>query len=329
MDEIDFGICMMLVVNSRIPYRELAETFKMSVNSIHKRIKSMVDIGIIQNFNTKLSFRNFSNPINVIMFGSSKIENKAGLLQKLGDHESIYNVTQASDHLFYIHALIKNFQGLDPLVSFVRQKGEINDLEIGLVSTVPTPNAPQTSKVNQVSYRDDIEEPSAVTLSKLDFLIINALKNNSRKPLFDIADEVGVSTKTVRRHLDRLIENTLVDFSIDWYPDKSAVIISIIILKMNPSAEVDKTKLLGELRKDHGQTILFSWVFSNLPNSMLVCVWTHTMKELQEVEASLISKNFDSVNVTILVNGRMFPSWRDTYLEEKIKKIEGESTKTS
>ncbi|MHA2120242.1 MAG: winged helix-turn-helix transcriptional regulator, partial [Promethearchaeota archaeon] len=68
MDEVDFGICMMLVQNSRIPYRELAEVFKMSVNSVHKRIKSMVDIGIIRNFNTKLSILNFANPIHVIMF---------------------------------------------------------------------------------------------------------------------------------------------------------------------------------------------------------------------------------------------------------------------
>ena len=100
MDEIDFGICMMLVQNSRIPYRELAELFNMSVNSIHKRIKSMVELGIIHNFNTKLSFLNFANPVHTIMYGYSQIENKAGLLQELGSHECIFNVTQASDHLF-------------------------------------------------------------------------------------------------------------------------------------------------------------------------------------------------------------------------------------
>ncbi|MHA2131133.1 MAG: winged helix-turn-helix transcriptional regulator, partial [Promethearchaeota archaeon] len=223
MDEIDFALCMMLVVNSRIPYRKLAETFKMSVNSIHKRIKSMVDLGIIQNFNTKLSFLNFSNPIHVILYGRSKIDNKTGLLQKLGNHECIFNVTQASDHLIYVHGLIKNFQGLDPLVLFVRQKGEINDLEIGLISTVPNPNVIQTSNVNQTSKINDAEEKGKVSLSNLDYLIINTLKNNSRNPLSNIAEEVGASTKTVRRHLEKLIDKNLIDFSIDWYPDKAAV----------------------------------------------------------------------------------------------------------
>lgn len=321
MDEIDFTISMMLAMNSRIPYRELAETFNMSVNSIYKRIKSMVDSDILHNFNTKLSLLNFPNSINVVMFGSSRIKNKEGLLQTLGDHECIYNVTQSSGDLIYIHAHIRNFNELDPLISYVKQSGEINDLEIGLDSAAPPPHIPQTSEAAQKSKMDNSEEQGDIKLSKLDFLIINALKDNSRKPVSDIADEIGTSTKTVRRHLNRLREKKLIDFSIEWYPDKSAVIISIIILKINHSVEVDKSKLMEQLRKTYGQTLLFSWNLSNLPNLMLVCVWTHTMKELQELEASLMPNNFDSVNVTILIKGKMFPTWRDTYLEHKIKEI--------
>jgi DNA-binding Lrp family transcriptional regulator len=329
MDEIDFGICMMLVVNSRIPYRELANTFNMSVNSIHKRIKSLVDKGIIQNFNTKLSQVYFSNSIHAILFGNSNIENTSGLLEKLGESECIFNVTQASDRLYYIHALLKNFHGLDQLVSFVKKTGKISDLEIGLVSTTPIPNSPALSVIDQNSWTSGIEETSSIILSKLDYLIINSLKGNSRKPISDIADEVGASTKTVRRHLDGLIENYYVDFSIDWYPDKAPVTISIIILKLNPNTEVDKSILMGDLRKEYGQTILFSWSFSNHPNLLMVCVWSNSMKKLHELETSLNSRNFDSVKVTILINGKMFPTWREQFLENQIKKIKEAETKNS
>jgi len=44
MDEIDISLSMALMVNSRIPYKELAEKFDMSVNSIHKRIKNLVTL---------------------------------------------------------------------------------------------------------------------------------------------------------------------------------------------------------------------------------------------------------------------------------------------
>lgn len=319
MDSIDFGLCMMLVVNSRIPYRELAEIFNMSTNSIHKRIKSMVDLGVIQNFNTKIGMVNFPNALSVLLFGTTEKENRADLLQNLGNYESIYNVTQASGDLYYIHSYIKHFNELDPLLSFVKQKGEINNLEIGLVSFSPVPNTPLHE-----SKTENLEELGDINLSNMDYLIINALKNNSRKSVTDVSDEVGVSTKTVRRHLSRLEDKKLIDYSIDWYPDKSAVVISIIILKLDPKSEVDKSVMMIELRKKLGPAILFIWNFVNLPNQILVCVWTHTMKELQEIETSLLSQNFASVKVTILINGKMFPIWRDTYLEDKVREIKNQ-----
>ncbi len=329
MDEIDFGLCMSLVVNSRIAYKEFAETFNMSVNSIHKRIKSLVELGVLHNFNTKLSFRNFPNNVNVIMFGNSKAKNKNELLDKLGRHECIFNVTRASSNLYYIHANLKDFNGLDPLVSFIRQEGEIDELEIGLDSTPPSPNAPVTSETDNSPSSDSKVWQKKYKYSDLDFLIINSLKNNSRKPITEIADEVGTTSKTVRRHLNKMIEEKLLDFSIEWYPDKSSIILTIFILKLDPSLQEDKFKIMEELRKEHGQNILFSWNLSNLPYQMLVCAWTHSMKELQELETSLISQKFNSVNVTVLVKGKMYPSWRDTYLEEKIKDIKANKTFSS
>ncbi|MHA2088723.1 MAG: winged helix-turn-helix transcriptional regulator [Promethearchaeota archaeon] len=325
MDNIDFGISMMLAMNSRIPYRELAENFNMSVNSIHKRIKSMVDLGVIQNFNTKLSMLNFPNAVYAILFGRTDKENKADLLQNLGEHESIFNVTQASGDLYYIHSYLNHINELDPLISFVRQKSGIPNPEIGLVSVAPIPNTPQIPELQIKPITNNSEEIGDITLSNMDYLIINALKDNSRKSVTDISDEIGASTKTVRRHLSRLEDNKLLDYSIDWYPDKSAVVISIIILKLDPNTEVDKTTLIFELRKKFGQVILFTWNFVNLPNQILVCVWTHTMKELQEIETSLVSHDFTSVKVTILINGKMFPTWREKYLDDKVSEIRTKS----
>ncbi|MHA2123630.1 MAG: winged helix-turn-helix transcriptional regulator, partial [Promethearchaeota archaeon] len=219
------------------------------------------------------------------------------------------------------YALLKNHNQLDPLVSFIRQNGEIDELEVGLVSFAPSPNAPLILNETQSSNLDTLEEMSPTALPDLDYLIIDALKDNSRKPISDIADEVGTSTKTVRRHLESLIKNNLVEFTIDWYPDKAAVTISIIILKINPSTKVDKSKLVTELHQNFGQTIIFSWNLSNLPNLIPVCIWTQSMKELQNIEAKLLSMNLDSVNVTVLINGMMFPTWREAYLEEKVKSI--------
>ena len=309
MDEIDFAISMMLMWNSRIPYQELAKTFNMSVNSIHKRIKAMVNLGIIKKFVTQLNLPAFKpTPSNLIMFGDSEAKNVKGLIEKLGINENIYTVSQQSGNLLIIHAHIRTLSDLEPLVSFVKQTAEIPKLKVGLESTIIPPEA-------------DVDERREFKLSNTDFLIINALKDNSRKSIVEIAEEIGISTKTVRRHLDFLIENHLILFTIHWYPDKCSEVTAMIILTIKPSIKVDKTKIVETLHNNLGQKLLLTWTFSTLPNTIILCVWVSSMKELQNIQASLISDDFESVSINIGIGGKIFPTWREKYLEDKIKEI--------
>lgn len=311
MDEIDFALCMMLMWNSRTPYRELAETFKMSVNSIHKRVKAMVNLGIIDKFVTTLNYHVFKQtPSNVVMFGTSKARNVKDLIDKLGAHENIYTISLHSGNFFIIHAVIRNPNELEPLVSFIKLTAEIPELKVGLQSTPIQPE-------------EDVDVIIEVKLSNNDFLIINALKDNSRKPIVEIAEEIGFSTKTVRRRLDRLIENHLIHFTINWYPDKCSEVIVMIFLTLKPSITVDKTKILEKIREKFGQKILFTWTFSTLPNIIIVCIWVSSMKELQDVQSSLISDEFESISLNIGIDGKIFPTWQEKYLEDKIKEIKG------
>jgi DNA-binding Lrp family transcriptional regulator len=55
MDETDIAINLMLLTNSRTPYRVLAGRLKLSVNAIHKRIQAMIEAGIIRGFTAGLT----------------------------------------------------------------------------------------------------------------------------------------------------------------------------------------------------------------------------------------------------------------------------------
>ncbi|MFX1402809.1 MAG: winged helix-turn-helix transcriptional regulator [Promethearchaeota archaeon] len=306
MDEIDIALSSMLMVNSRIAYKDLADTFNMSVNSIHKRIKSLVELGIIKNFRTTIGPPYFKQTINVIMYGMTSVKDKKDLIEKLGSNEYIYNVIQASGNLIYIHAYIRNLAELDSLVSFVREAGEISSLNVGLDKNSPSIHG---------------KEVKEFSLSPLDYRIIYALKKNSRRPITEIADELGYSTKTIRRHLDDLIKNSLIHFTIDWYPDKTADIFSIFIIKWKQSIQINETEYINQLRRRYGQKLVLPWTFTNLPELMLLLFWTQSMKELQKIENDLMEADFESINVTVLVEGKIFPTWIDQYLEDKIKEI--------
>ena len=310
MDEIDISLSMILMVNSRIPYKKLAEKFDMSVNSIHKRVKSLVDLEIIQRFGANLGFSNFPGLTNIVIFGLSNLRQKKQLIDKLGENEYIYNVTQGSGNAFYIHAYLRNISELDALVSFIRKTGNLTDLIVGIDKNIP-PIA--------------LEELKFKPPTDLDYLIINSLKNNSRKSISDIALEVGASTKTIRRRLDRLTENFLIQFQIDWYPYRTGIIPSMIHLRLDPSKIIDDRELKDKLKKILGSKILFTWSFSNLPNLKIISIWTQSMKELQELQDLLLSENYEKVDLTVLIEGKMFPTWIDTFLEEKVNEIKSKS----
>jgi DNA-binding Lrp family transcriptional regulator len=306
MDEIDFSLSMTLMANSRIPYKDLAEMFNMSVNSIHKRVKSLVELGIIQGFKAKLGFANFPGITNIVMYGISDFRQKRQLIKQLGENEYVYNVTQGSGNVFYIHAYLRNIGELDDLVSFVRKTGNISDLIIGIDKEMP-PIA-----LNDLDFKPPTD---------LDYLIINSLKNNSRKLISDIALEVGASTKTIRRRLDRLTENFLVQFQIDWYPDKAGIIPAMINFRFDTNIIIDDKEFENKLRKKYGPKILLIWSFSNLPSLKFVSILTQSMKDLQEMQTFLLSENYEKVDITVLIEGKMFPTWIDTFLDEKIYQI--------
>ena len=136
-----------------------------------------------------------------------------------------------------------------------------------------------------------------------------ALGNDSRKPIADIAEEVGVTAKTVRRRLSVMNSKGLVEFSIEWYPDTSNDIITTMQLRLKPSA--DRSTVAGIL-KNYFPNMLFYYQFINFPNELLCFVWTNTMKELKDIQQRLEKEEtVASIVSNILYTGYIFDTWRD------------------
>jgi hypothetical protein len=57
---------------------------------------------------------------------------------------------------------------------------------------------------------------------------------------------------------------------------------------------------------------------------MIIGVWTKSMKELQDIESYLLEIDLESADVTLLVDGMLYSTWIDEYLDEKIMEIKNE-----
>ena len=294
MDKTDVILCQLLLANSRLPYRELAEKLDLSVTAIHNRIQSLIELGIIRKFTAKPSIY-AQNAIHIFIYGNSKTNSIRELSPKLQTHGSIYWLSVGGGNVLYIGAYLKNISELEPLVRFIKEKAEVPEPTVGITFS-PIPPFLKNEKTGSM-------------LCELDFKIIRSLKEDSRKATSVIAEEIGVSAKTVSRRLTRMINNYLIELSIEWYPDASNDIISAFHIHLKPDVNPNTPNVI--IQKYYPNT-LFYWGFSNIPNEYIFFVWTPTSKELKEIRDKIEQEpTIQSVAPNIIFTGYVLKTWRD------------------
>ncbi len=294
LDKNDIILCQLLLANSRLSYRELADKLDLSVTAVHNRIQSMIEAGIIRRFNATLSLV-AKNAIHILIYGTSKTHSVNNLKSKLALQGSIYWLALGGGNILYIGAYLRDIAELDGLVRFVKETAEIAEPTVG-ITTSPIP---PECKILDIKTK----------LSDLDYKIITSLKDDSRKATSEIAEEIGVSAKTVSHRLAYMTKNFLVQFGIDWYPDASNDLMSVFHINLKSEANPNTAMLILQ---NHYPNTIFYWGFSNIPNSYFFMVWTPTSKEVKEVRESIENNpSVQYVTPNVVYAGYIFPTWRD------------------
>jgi len=293
MDETDLFLLKKLLENSRLTYRELAEMTDMSVSAIHKRIKKLEDDGIITAYIAQPSVIALKC-LFVLIFGTSEAKSMDAVSKELGQHESVRFVGIAGGKFLYITAYLRDISELQDYGAYVSKTAQISEPTIGII------NIPYMT----------IPEP----LSSIDFKILKTLNRDARKPITDIADDVGISAKTVRKHLDRMIENRLASFSIQWMPHKNNFV-TVFHIILNEGTDMNST--LKHINEKFSQNIAYCLNYSNIPNLITLHTWAKNTQNAQKIQEELHSEGFKDVNPHIFIAAEWFDCWVDQLLKTK------------
>jgi len=289
MDRTDISLCLFLMSNSRTPYHELAARLGLSINAVHKRIGMMSNLGIIRAFTAHPSLTSLG-AISVWIYGRSEAAHPGDLRLRLNADDRTYWTANSGGGYVYVGGYLRDISELEEYVGFVKKETEMSSPSVGII--------PSTGR------------RSAESLKPLDYQILAALRKDSRKPATDVAAEVNASAKTVHRRLEWMLEKGLVEFTIDWYPDASNDIVSLCHIDVAEGS--DRMKVLESLKALFGQNILVWVLFGNLPNQIVLFMWTNSMKQMEDLRLSVAgAEGVGTVMLNVLQIGYMFDTWRD------------------
>lgn len=294
MDEVDFLLLQKLRANCRLTYRELANAAHLTVTAVHKRIQHLLDSGVIIAFTAKPNIVALKG-IGIGTWGTTKAKSVDEVVFKLHECDKIFFVGILSGKFLHLGAVLRDISELQDYSSFIAQTGQMDDLTIGII------NAP---------YQTMPE-----TLKNIDFKILKALHRDARKTIADVADEVGLSAKTVKKSIDRMVDNQLVTFSLDWAPVFENDFCSVFYLYLQDNS--DMQSVLQQLSEKFGKNIIYYIAYSNIPQFLTLHMWTKSSREMQIIQNELQKEGFKDIIPRILMTGRYFDCWLDDMIIKK------------
>lgn len=264
MDLIDVALSRILLENSRTPYSKMAEEVGISTQAVHRRIQSLREEGILRNTIARPSLKAMGIT-HVIIFGWSKSKSISHVASRLAENPLIAVMQVASGNYVYVHAGIKDADQLAKVVTFVQQEAMISSPQVGIV--------------NGTGATDDDG------LTRSDLRIISALKEDSRRSVAEVSAETGMTAKTVRKRLNRMIDEGLVSFTIHWQPDAQGDTMSKLHIVLND--EVDREKVAISLISRFSDNVINVVSFSNLPHLIMVTIWSESVRDMNRLCKSL------------------------------------------
>ncbi len=193
MDETDRRILQELQRNCRISYEKLSRNLGITGNSVKRRVKKLIDEGVIDSFVLRLSFAMVGAEPMLTLVELDGSQNDESIIEKIGNHPFVNRVGFDSHGWLVVWVEYVGIEGLSEISSFIRSLEGVQDVELN-----PLPPRSRGKKMD---------------LSRTQLRVLKVLFDDPRMPVSQIANEAGITTKRARKVLKELEESEAVVFS--------------------------------------------------------------------------------------------------------------------
>jgi DNA-binding Lrp family transcriptional regulator len=316
MDDTNRKMLVLIAANPRIPIRELAEKLGISRQAAHHRMRVLAETEVIKGTTAGISSP-YLDAISVGVFGRSNATLTEEVFDRLGESEFTRRADIAGGNFLYVVGELREITELDGYVEFVKRAAKMSDPTVGIYCL------DEELMPNYSVDGGGRRKKSDRKLSPLDLRIIESLKDDARKPIADVAKEIGASAKTVKRHLDDMVSEGLLDLHV--LTDSASGGDMLFALHVNLEEGYDKLEVGKRLLSRYGSLDSYIRTFSNLPGFLIVVIWSDTVPEIQRVfKETCEAEGVLAVTLNFCYLERIYRTWRD-----KLPAVSASSSKTA
>jgi DNA-binding Lrp family transcriptional regulator len=301
MAEFDPLEYRLLVQNPRISYRDLASKLGLSTPQLFNRLQDKYRSGSLYTFTTIST--NYLNATMVTVFGIAEMKRPMQcVIDDLRNNGCVCFAGFCSGNMVIVTGLLHHPSDMEP---FLRSISKICQLK------KPTLAIDSLGRIGDSVPFQSVSTSSK--LSELDLQIISSLHNNVRKSNTQVAKEVGSSVKTVKRHIDRMIQEGLIE---TWVLGDPAVIHYVSAATYVYIGDgVDGDVLGREIIRRFPDQVYAYRRYCNLPQLISLSSSHETASKLDQMLSELKTDDrILDVVPNVFIKVMVFDTWREGML---------------
>ncbi len=210
LDAKDRRMLYELGKNSRRTLGEMAKAVGTSKQSLHYRIKRLVDNGVIPSFIATIDFAKlgYVNHEAWLQLKAHSPEKKAAFLEHLKNHENVRLIAECGGKFdLLIGILAENIFQFNRIFNELLRKypGVVKNYSFSISSQFYAyPRTYFLEKEERKKPHEIASEPKRISLDKVEMNLLGLLSQDARMPTVELARKAGVTPTTVRSKMKRL-----------------------------------------------------------------------------------------------------------------------------
>lgn len=275
----------------RESYSNIAKKLSVDEETVRKRLKRAQLAGVLEGFHLIPNPHLFRLESNVVELDVGSEAKKPEIVSQIALLEGV--------------VLIVDFHGSRLRVAVYCESDGALARKVQLIGSI--------SASKEETHWMEGFPPCDFKMSKTDWLILRSLRREAKKRLIDVAEEVRISTRTVKRRFERMIEsNAFYLMPITSY-EKSAVVLCSYTVDC-PNAQLKKGA------DSAIKSLLHRVIFSNVSarRYSVFSVLCNNFGEAEESRKEISKvKGVESVKMGVVRKVHYLPEWLDEQIERK------------